>query len=214
MVQEVQNDHLPRPAEMIAEELNKLSFDEREKVFSDIHGVSNTVEETPEFVKEKLAGLEAALEATSVENKSSYINAKEQNKDYVNNRDFRLTFLRADNFDTIKAARRLIQYLDRKLGLFGPERLTKTITLEDFSEEDMIVARSGLGTMLPLRDQAGRLVLSWMTMLRGKSSFLSRVCIVLYCTVPYCTMAAGCCYEKSVLDLCASNFRLLFSFYR
>jgi hypothetical protein len=61
----------------------------------------------------------------------------------------------------------MIKHLDAKLVMFGPVRLTKKITLNDFTEEDMIVAQSGLGSVLRLRDRAGRLVMCWMSMLRG-----------------------------------------------
>jgi hypothetical protein len=165
--------NLEKPAALLAQELNKLSFQDREKVFSDIHGVSDVVEETPDFVAERLAGLESAL--ASIDSKPAYDQAKQQDPEFVSNRDFLLKFLRADNFDSPKAAQRMIKYLDAKLVIFGPVRLTKKITLNDFTKEDMIVALSGLGSILRLRDRAGRLVMCWMSMLRGESAFISRV---------------------------------------
>jgi hypothetical protein len=170
----VQEDcRLPPPSEILAEELNKLSFQEREKVFSDVHGVSDDVEETPDFVAEGLAGLESALAIIAC--KPAYDQAKQQDPEYVSNRDFLLKFLRADNFDPPKSAQRMIRYLDAKLRIFGSVRLTKTITLDDFTKEDMIVAQSGLGSILRLRDRAERLVVCWMSMLRGESTFISKV---------------------------------------
>jgi hypothetical protein len=180
MGQEEQN--LLEPAALLAQELHKLSFQDREKAFSDVHGVSDVVEETPDFVAERLAGLESALASIDSEpasmdnkNKSVYNFAKEQDESYVKALDFQLKFLRADNFNPAKAAARMIKYLEAKQKLFGPDKVTHNITLDDFSDEDVQVARSGLGSLLPLRDRAGRLVLCWMTQLRGEFSFLSRV---------------------------------------
>ena len=177
-----EDHHSLDPATLLAQELHKLSFQEREKAFSDVHGVSDDVEETPDFVAERLAGLESVLASIDSKpasmdnkNKSVYDVAKEQDENYVKALDFQLKFLRADNFNPVKAAARMIKYLDAKQKLFGPDKLTQNITLDDFSAEDVQVARSGLGSLLPLRDRAGRLVLCWMTQLRGDSSFLSRV---------------------------------------
>jgi hypothetical protein len=171
-----QEEHnLLDPAALLAQELYNLSFQEREQVFSDVHGVSDVVEETPEFVAGHLAELESALASIAGDSKPAYDQAKQQDPEFVSNRDFRLKFLRADNFDPPKAAQRMIKYLDAKLGIFGPERLTKKITLNDFTKEDLLVAQSGLGSILRLRDRAGRLVMCWMSMLRGESTFISRV---------------------------------------
>jgi hypothetical protein len=175
MVEGLESHHVPEPTELLAEELNRLSFNERERVFSDVHGVSAVVEETPELIAESLFGIESALASSTAEKKAAYEQAKHMEPDYISNLNFQLKFLRADNFDTAKAADRMIKYLDRKLGLFGSDKLTKKITLDDFSAEDMEVAQSGLGSILPLRDMAGRLLLCWMPMLRGDSSLVSRV---------------------------------------
>jgi hypothetical protein len=177
-----QEEHnLLEPAALLAQELYKLSFQEREKVFSDVHGVSDVVEETQDFVAERLAGLESAL--ANIDSKPAYDQAKQQDPDFVSNHDFLLKFLRADNFDPPKAAQRMIKYLDAKLVMFGPVRLAKKITLNDFTKEDMVVAQSGLGSILRLRDRAGRLVMCWMSMLRGESTYISRVgeyCIIIH----------------------------------
>jgi hypothetical protein len=188
--------HLPEPAVLLAQELYKLSFEEREKVFSDVHGVSDVIDETPQLLAESLAGFNKALQAASMDNdknndknnnKSVYDLAKEQDENYVKALDFQLKFLRADNFNPVKAAARMLKYLEAKQKLFGSDKLTKNITLNhDFSAEDLQVARSGLGSLLPLRDRTGRLVLCWMTQLRGDGSFLARVSYVMLCHVMSC----------------------------
>ncbi len=49
--------------QLMAQELNKLSIQEREQVYNDLHGVSDQAhEESPEFAKERLAELQLALD--------------------------------------------------------------------------------------------------------------------------------------------------------
>jgi hypothetical protein len=56
------NRDYPSVAEL-AEEINELSIEEREKVFDDIHGVAKTQEETPEFVASCIQQLNKKLSA-------------------------------------------------------------------------------------------------------------------------------------------------------
>ena len=48
--------------DIIAKEINELSVEDREKIYEDIHGVSDLKDETPEFVKEKLMEMNEALD--------------------------------------------------------------------------------------------------------------------------------------------------------
>jgi hypothetical protein len=70
--------------------------------------------------------------------------------------NFKLTFLRADQYDTARAARRLAKYFDDKLSLFGEDKLVKKITMDDLSKEDMEVFDSGFMMSLPYKDSTGR----------------------------------------------------------
>ena len=168
---------------LLASELNQLSLKEREQVYFDVHGVSDSVNEEPGFVDRCLDSLEAYTDGFS----GAYAFALSQNEDYVKNREFRLMFLRAENFDVHRAADRLKMFFEEKLKLFGPEKLAKDITVDDLDEDDLVCLNSGQLQVLPLRDRAGRAVISWMSMLK-KNDIRHRVSVP--CTT--CNPATPC----------------------
>lgn len=142
---------------VLAKELNELSIQEREKAYEDVHGVSKEFEETPELIEQSLADFEVEIKKTkkkSAHDKAFFLNSK-----YARNREFRVMFLRADNFDVKKAAKRIILHFESKLELFGANKLVKDITLDDLDEDDMEVLLSGSFQSLPTKDQAGRAVI-------------------------------------------------------
>ena len=121
---------------MLAGEMNRCSMEEREKAFHDIHGVSGNTEESHEMVANKLYQLD--LELSKIKTGSSaYELAEKMSMEYVSNPDFRLMFLRADEFDAKKAAVRMSAFFSEKLDLFGSEKLVKDITLNDLNDDDM-----------------------------------------------------------------------------
>ena len=141
----------------IAKELNKMSMQERQKIFEEIHGVDRIVEETPEFLSEKLDALQE--EVLKIHPKIAYEMAVQHDKTFVFKNTFRLTFLRADMFDPIKASKRLVTFFECRLALFGSHLLTKSLTLQDLDKDDMATLKSGYFQILPQRDTAGRAVL-------------------------------------------------------
>jgi hypothetical protein len=143
---------------LLAEELNKLSIQERDDIFADIHGVGERIEEPPELVRESMAKMEN--EISSIHNKSAYLEAKMQSPAYVDDVNFKLKFLRAHRFDPKAAAECLASFFESKRDLFGPQNLIKDITLDDLDGDDMDLLMRGGYQLLPLRDSAGRLVLS------------------------------------------------------
>ena len=72
---------------------------------------------------------------------------------------FRTMFLRADAMNPKKAAQRMIQFFQHKLQLFGVEKLGKTITMGDLSDEDRNFLYKGRMQILKEKDQTGRTVL-------------------------------------------------------
>jgi hypothetical protein len=126
-----------------------------------MHGVSDEVPEEPEFVAKKLNETrDALLKITSKPNASTEALrlAETINPDYLNNRKFLLSFLRAERFDDKKAAERMTRYFDWKLSLFGERKLCQDITLEDLQEDDMATLEKGYIQRLPKRDRSGRSV--------------------------------------------------------
>ena len=54
-----------------------------------------------------------------------------------NDYEFKMMFLRVDNFDPANAAKRIARHFEEKMLLFGESRLTKKITLDDLSPDDI-----------------------------------------------------------------------------
>ena len=157
------DEHVPSQSEidaMVAREMNDLSIAEREQVLNDVHGVTNIPYEGSKEMDEKLMELEFKIQTLSDDtNQSAYKQALRISKDYVQNRFFRIKFLRADRFDTGKAAKRMLAFFEQKLILFGRDKLVKDITLEDLNSFDKDVLWNGDLQLLPQRDTAGRTIL-------------------------------------------------------
>ncbi|KAL3935257.1 MAG: hypothetical protein SGBAC_009186 [Bacillariaceae sp.] len=141
---------------IIAAEISKLSVEDREKAFLDIHGAPQLIDESPGLIKTSLLEMEDALEV--LPNREAYDLAKSMDSEYVMNGEFRLLFLRADLFNAKKAAIRFSRHFQLKMDLFGAEKLALDITQDDLEKEAMDLLYSGYGRILPQRDQGGRLV--------------------------------------------------------
>jgi hypothetical protein len=142
---------------LLARELNQMSIQEREKVYDDIHGVSDIVDETDDLVNHTLSEFDE--EIALIAKKSAYEMAEKQDASYVRNRKMRCKFLRAEGFNSRLAAKRMVSFFEAKLELFGPSRLTQDIRLEDLDEQDMNCLESGMCQIIHRRDRAGRALL-------------------------------------------------------
>jgi hypothetical protein len=67
-------------------------------------------------------------------------------------------FLRAESFDPYNAASRMVQFFEEKYELFGANKLTKDITLDDLDLDDIITLENGFYQVLPEKDCAGHKV--------------------------------------------------------
>ena len=135
-------------------DFNQLSRQEREEGLSDLHGVAESIQEDPLFVQEKLDQLEKDL--SFITHRSALDRALFLNPHYVMNRNFRLSFLRADRFDTLKAARRMVDHFEAKLELFGFECLGRSITIKDLDKDTEELLRSGSFWLMDMCDRSGR----------------------------------------------------------
>ena len=144
---------------LIAKEMNQLSTEDREKVYYDLHGVCDEIEETTEMINESISQLE--VELRNLKSKEAYELAKLMDREYVEDRDFRLKFLWADRFNATEAALRLARHFQAKLDLFGRSKLVKDIVQDDLDEDDMEALYAGFTQVLPVRDSAGRAVSLW-----------------------------------------------------
>lgn len=146
-------------------ELNRLSFEDRNAINEEIHGVSCLApEETPELLEQSLRALELSLDRmiTDPPSLKSAYNLVRNSDSYVNERNFRLRFLRSELFDEEKAALRIIKYLDVVLAVSGEDALRTRFLLDHFTKEEMKIIRSGCIQLLPYRDRAGRPVLAFV----------------------------------------------------
>jgi hypothetical protein len=146
----------------VANALKQMTLEDRENVYYGQHGVSEAIEEEPQMVTLRLKEMEAHLsrlkERRSGVPSEAFRLAESQSPEYVNDHEFRLQFLRTDSFNARKAAVRMIRYFDFKRLLFGDEKLCKDISMQDLTEDDMVVLRKGFMQALPFRDRAGRVV--------------------------------------------------------
>jgi hypothetical protein len=141
---------------VIAKQMSRLSVQDREKAYMDVHGVSDLVEETPEMVERGLVQLES--EILLLNDTSAYDLAESMDSSYTRNRDFRLAFLRTELFDSQQAALRITQHFQMKLDLFGRDKLVMDITQDDLDKDDMDALYSGNARFLSDKDRAGRII--------------------------------------------------------
>jgi hypothetical protein len=135
-----------------------LSGSQQQQVLSDLYGSEEVIEETPQFLKEVLENLSAELESYS-ENKDIITKVKSCIPSPLDNDDLMLKFLRAEKYSPKLAARRTIKHFEKKLDLFGVEKLGKQITLDDLGHEDLETLRSGGFQPIPSFDSGGRVIL-------------------------------------------------------
>jgi hypothetical protein len=139
---------------VLAQEVHNLSLQERNRVFEEVHGVAEPLEEDPEFVAQRLSEFEWHL--STIRNKKAYNFALQQSPEYASDRKFRLMFLRSTEFDANKAAQKLVNHFEFKMELFGREKLAQNITLDDLNEEDLIYLGKGAIQILSATDRIGR----------------------------------------------------------
>jgi hypothetical protein len=144
---------------------NHLDFDafeeqRQQKLLShdDLYGVEVRVEETPLIVKELLDNLHAELQ-TFPEKAEIISRLKSCTPSPLENDHLMMRFVRAEQYDVRLATKRVIKHYEKKLELFGSEKLGLNITLDDLEHDDMKTLRSGGFQALPSRDLAGRAVL-------------------------------------------------------
>lgn len=141
------------PHNLLVEELNTLSLQERQEVEEEIHGVANESKEDDQFVEEKLEELN--LQINKIRKKPAYDFALFLCPAYVTDRAFCLMVLRSESFDVGLTAKRVVIYFEVKLELFGIDKLVRDITYEDLDEDDRANVE-GSHWWLKAKDSAGR----------------------------------------------------------
>jgi hypothetical protein len=159
----------------ISKEQHRLSYSDRNSIHEEIHGVAfSAQEESSDLLQSSLAQLSKELEDlvkldwknynTTSSLSAGYLLSRRDgaNGTYVNNPDFRLRFLRCEDFDAKKAAIRLMKFMNFILEIFGAFALFRPIKLTDFKRNEMKVLQSGFLQVLPFRDRSGRKVFIWV----------------------------------------------------
>jgi hypothetical protein len=119
---------------MLASITNQMSFEDRNAMQEEIHGVFNMCpEETPFLVQASLSDLSQELMRLSIPAKSAFLKAQSLPGTYVNEEWFRLRFLRSELFDVKTAAERMVRYLDLVLTYYGEIGLQRPIQLSDLA---------------------------------------------------------------------------------
>ena len=173
----------------IAAELNKLSMAEREDILYDLHGVSDNIDETEELLSKSLAEMERLLDSGespslfsssgAIRKSAGYELAESRDPSYVKDRNFRLMFLRGEDFQARPAALKMQKFMDQKLELFGEDRLCRPITLDDLDEDDLACLRNGHMQWLRSRDRAGRAVIVVQANFITYTVYENEVCVGL-----------------------------------
>ena len=131
LIGELKNaDHADLDA-ILANEMTQMSIAEKSKNIEKIHGVEDPeVVEDPQMMEEKLQQLDKCVsEITDKSIRDAYDRAYYISPEYVMDPKLRLVILRCENWDPICAARRLLNYYDLKLELFGKVNIIKNVGL-------------------------------------------------------------------------------------
>jgi hypothetical protein len=162
--------------DLLNAKLREMSVEERSDGLHDVHGVAeNLEEETPEMLQAKVLEMNEALTiimASSSRSKSSvktithaYKKAVSKSRDYVER--LKIPCLRAESYNSERAAERLIRFFSRKMELFGEETLVKELTQRDcLDQQEMKCLNEGVTQVLSHRDRMGRAIL----FMHGKSN--------------------------------------------
>jgi hypothetical protein len=165
----------------LAQVMTKLSVEVRTEALEDLHGVSaGATGQCPKVIDRKL--IEFDIEVSKQKNKA-YEKAESLSKEYVENREFRLIFLRFELFDVQEAVKLFMSLLATKLLYFGEKKLTKDIMLSDLNEDDIEVLESGAVQKLADTDSSGRVVFLYIPLLihanlmKSTEAFVSFFCV-------------------------------------
>ena len=148
--------------ERTVRELRQLPKESRERVWADMTGDPSTTyysinPEDPSFIAESLGRMNEELR--KIESEAGAQLPHRMAPELSNDSAFQLAFLRAEEFDPVKAAQRLVRHFEQKKILFGVSKLGSKVCLSDLSKDDLESLSSGALQLLAKRDRANRIVL-------------------------------------------------------
>jgi hypothetical protein len=173
---------------ILGEEMNRLSFQQRNDIQEEVHGVKSCgIEETPELIEEGIRKIVEELWKLPSSEKAAWIRAQElaqQHKhksNYTHKPDFYLRFLRTELWNAKKAAKRLAMFLDLVLELYGEYALQRPIQMADFTDAEVKEIKCGQIQLLPFRDRSGRRILAFLSNLGFEMDRKSQVRVSSTC---------------------------------
>jgi hypothetical protein len=142
----------------LAWQVNNIAIEEREAGLYDMHGVTVTLEESPEALDMSVGEMNSILtRKIDWRQASAFKLAESQSIAYTRDKKLLVMFLRCEKYNAEAAVTRLLAFFQHKLRLFGHEKLCKeAITQADLNAEDMESLAAGYFQLLPHRDHAGR----------------------------------------------------------
>lgn len=159
-IQPASDQETEKAEQLLEADFGKLSLTEREQAAFDVHGLDHR-QEDPTVVEKKLLKMEASIR--KIRNKQAFERAERLSPAYVNDRTFRLKFLRCDDFNVKRAAQRYVKHFEIKRELFGDgDVLGRDILLSDLSSGAISAMESGFFYQLPIRDTSDRIIYIFM----------------------------------------------------
>ncbi|OEU14423.1 hypothetical protein FRACYDRAFT_240962 [Fragilariopsis cylindrus CCMP1102] len=155
------NDNGSLNMNKFASALLNLSFNYRNQIEEEIHGVScMSITETPILIEVSLYQFDIELNSIPIENKTAYIKIL---------------------FDPSKSALRYSKYLDLIYEIFGECVLKRPIRLqEDFNSDELSFFKSGAYQLLPFRDRCGRRIFVGVSNEKVPQKLLSKIWLYLF----------------------------------
>ncbi|CAJ1935993.1 unnamed protein product [Cylindrotheca closterium] len=172
---------------ILAQGMKDLTFDELQLEQEDLHGVTETsiVENDAYKTEELLLSIQTHLDR--IKEGSVYASAEARDPSYVSNRDFRLIFLRCNRYDPKASAEQIIRFFDLKQELFGEASLTRDITSQDLTEQDMDALMNGRVQISNATDRSGRLIVLGFPGLRTDVDIFHEQRALFYLGMDICT---------------------------
>lgn len=117
----------------LAADMNGLTFQERQAIEEDVHGVIEIIEETEEFVIQKINEMKEALQKLPARRRAAWDKASFLRPSFKEGAAYYIMCLRARRFHVQEAAELLASHFQSKLELFGDGLLAHYITWQDVS---------------------------------------------------------------------------------
>ena len=155
---------------MFSKALLNLSFQDRNQIEEEMHGVScMAIIETKESIELSLYLFEIELELLEKEHKIAYQKAIHLitniddplalSSSFILSKEMKLRFLRTELFDVSKSAIRYTKYIDLLYELYGDIALQRPIRIDNLNRVELSYLKSGQYQLLPYRDRSGRRIL-------------------------------------------------------